>query len=231
MTARDAILAKIRRSLKVGGADDGDRRAAVAERLRVHAPGLVPARGHLPARARVDLFVTMAEAVSSTVTRVASADAVPAAIADYLRSHNLPQAIRRGADPRLAALPFADQPQLTVEVGASRGGDPVGLSHALAGVAESGTVVLTSGADNPTTLNFLPEHHLVVVRASEVVADYETVWTQVRGTWGEGQMPRNVNLITGPSRSGDIEQTILLGAHGPRSLHLIVVDDLEPTDS
>ena len=97
------------------------------------------------------------------------------------------------------------------------------MSHALAGVAESGTLVLTSGVDNPTTLNFLPETHIVALRAEDIAGDYETVWEVIRKKYGPGQMPRTVNYITGPSRSADIEQKLLLGAHGPRRLHIIVV--------
>lgn len=225
MSARDAVLSKIRRSLHAGEGDDA-RRAAVADRLAAHAAGLVPARGQGDAARRLAVFLEMAEKSAATIARLASADDVPEAVAAYLRSKNLPQAVRRGADPRLAALPFDRAPQLAVAVGPSDGRDLVGLSHAYGAVAESGTVVMVSGADNPTTLNFLPEHHLVVVRASDVAADYETVWARVRATYGDGVMPRTVNWITGPSRSGDIEQTILLGAHGPRALHLLVVDDL-----
>ncbi|MDK9695943.1 MAG: lactate utilization protein [Siculibacillus sp.] len=225
MTTREAVLGKIRRSLHTGPSDD-DRRATVAARLAAHAPGLIPARGQRDPAGRLALFFEMADKVAASSERLASADEIPAAVARYLRSKNLPQAIRRGGDPRLERLPFDREPQLAVAVGPSDGHDLAGLSHAFAGVAETGTVVLVSGPDNPTTLNFLPEHHLVVVRASEIAGDYEAVWTRVRAAFGEGGMPRALNWITGPSRSGDIEQTILLGAHGPRSLHLLVVDDL-----
>lgn len=224
MSARDTILAGIRRSLHTGG-DDATRRTTVESRLAAHAPGRIPARGGVEGAARVDLFAVMADKVGATLERLAAVDDVPAAVAAYLRSKNLPQAIRRGADPVLAGLPFESQPQLTVTIGPSDGSHLAGLSHAFAGVAETGTVVLVSGADNPTTLNFLPEHHLVVVKASEIAGDYETVWNRIRAVHGAGVMPRAVNWITGPSRSGDIEQTILLGAHGPRSLHLLVVED------
>ena len=91
-------------------------------------------------------------------------------------------------------------------------------------MAETGTLILVSGAENPTTLNFLPDNHIVVVNAKDIAGDYETVWQNLRRAYGKGQMPRTVNMVTGPSRSGDIEQTILLGAHGPRSLHIIVVN-------
>jgi L-lactate dehydrogenase complex protein LldG len=84
---------------------------------------------------------------------------------------------------------------------------------------------MVSGPDNPSTLNFLPDNHIVVVSAKDVASDYEMVWAKVRFVYGKGAMPRTVNWITGPSRSGDIEQTLLLGAHGPRRLHILVVRD------
>ena len=90
-------------------------------------------------------------------------------------------------------------------------------------MAETGTLALLSGQDNPTTLNFLPDYHLVVIDKADIVGDYETVWTRLRDRYGEAVMPRIVNFITGPSRSGDIEQKLLFGAHGPRSLHVMVV--------
>ncbi|MEZ5842016.1 MAG: lactate utilization protein, partial [Hyphomicrobiales bacterium] len=203
--------------------DDAVRRIAVAERLS-SAPGAVrPARSHIAGAARLDLFRSQAEAVGSSLARVASPGEVPAAIADYLRSQNLAPRIRRGADARLGAMPWKSVPTLEVWAGPTTGDDPVGVSYALGGAAETGTVFVTSGADNPTTLNFLPETHIVVVSASDIEGSYEEMWQKLRQTYGKGEMPRTVNLISGPSRSGDIEQTILLGAHGPKRLHLIVV--------
>ena len=103
------------------------------------------------------------------------------------------------------------------------GATPWRCSHAFAGVAETGTLVLLSGPDNPTTLNFLPDTHIVMLSADDVAGDYETVWRRLRERYGPGALPRTVNLITGPSRSADIEQTLILGAHGPRALHILVV--------
>jgi L-lactate dehydrogenase complex protein LldG len=99
------------------------------------------------------------------------------------------------------------------------------VSHAFGGVAETGTIVMVSGPENPSTLNFLPDNHIVVVSEKAITGDYETMWSKIRLSYGKGTMPRTVNWITGPSRSADIEQTILLGAHGPRRLHIVVVQD------
>ena len=90
-------------------------------------------------------------------------------------------------------------------------------------MAESGTLALLSGPDNPTTLNFLAENHFVVVFAQDVLGDMESVIARLRTAYGAGVMPRALNFVTGPSRSADIEQTLLLGAHGPRRLHIVVV--------
>ncbi|MXN66205.1 lactate utilization protein [Stappia sp. GBMRC 2046] len=223
-TSRERILAKIRTSLGRNGEDE-TRRDTVAERLSAHHKGIIPKRGQLSGKDLIDLFCKMAEGVQASVARISSPDEVPAAVSDYLRSKNLSQQVRMGADARLAAMPWKDQPNLEVMQGRAEGSEEAGVSHAFAGIAETGTLVLTSGNDNPTTINFLPEHHIAVVNAADLSGDMEAVWAKVRGKYGEGTMPRTVNLVTGPSRSADIEQTLLLGAHGPRALHVIVVEE------
>ncbi|MDQ0507180.1 LutC/YkgG family protein [Xanthobacter agilis] len=220
--SRETVLASVRRALGVTSRE-APRRQEVADRLKGHPAGVIPARGQLPPSERIALFKDMVLAAAASLDHLPSMDEVPGAIAAYLRARNLPSSLLRGTDPRLADLPWHKEPQLDVWIGASDGHQLVGLSHAFAGIAESGTVVLLSGQDNPTTLNFLPDHHLVVVDAREVDGDYETVWTRIRARFGEGALPRAVNWVTGPSRSADIEQTLLLGAHGPRSLHILLV--------
>ena len=222
-SARDDILGNIRRSLGVTG-QEAARREAVTERIGRAPKGVIPSRAQLPAAEQVDLFVREAQAALATVARVKAADEVPQAVAEYLRNHNLPAAIRRGEDPRLDAMPWG-RTALDVSRGVSEGGDLNAVSHAFGGIAESGTLALLSGPENPSTLNFLPDNHIVVVAAADVVGDYETIWGRVREAHGRGAMPRTVNFITGPSRSGDIEQTLLLGAHGPRRLHIVVVEN------
>jgi L-lactate dehydrogenase complex protein LldG len=224
MTARDLIFATLRRSLGVSGTE-APRRAAVAARLAGHPRGVVPARGQLPPQQRLDLFARMVEAAAGTIERAASAADVPVAVAALLRGLNLPLRVRHGDDPRLAALPWQSAPALEILHGPSDGHDLAAVSHAFTAVAETGTLVLTSGPDNPTTLNFLPDVHIVVVDAADIASDFETVMARLREHYGTGTMPRTVNMITGPSRSADIEQTLLLGAHGPRKLHVIVLGD------
>lgn len=221
-SSRDIVFASVRRALGATG-QEAPRRQEVADRIAGHPRGIIPARADLPPAQKIDLFKDMVRAADATLDHLASVADVPLAIATYLRERNLPLTILRGADPRLAALPWASAPNLDVWIGPSDGRQLAGLSHAFAGIAESGTVVMLSGPDNPSTLNLLPDHHLVVVEAADVAGDYETVWTRIRAAYGPGVLPRTVNWITGPSRSADIEQTLLLGAHGPRSLHVLLV--------
>ena len=223
MSARDTVLGKIRASMRVPASDEA-RRKTVADRLETTPMGIIPDRAKLPKAGQVDLFCAMAEQFGATLARVSDYKAVPAEVATYLRSRNLPAEIRMGADKRLKKAGWEAEKNLEIRHGASDGGDLAGVSHAMAGIAETGTLALASGQDNPTTINFLPEHHIVVLKASDIKGDMESVWAMLRKTQGKGEMPRAFNLITGPSRSGDIEQTILLGAHGPRALHVIVVE-------
>ena len=223
MSSRDLIFASIRRALGVTGAEE-PRRKAVADRLRDHPRGVIPKRGQLGAEERIALLLAKIEAVSGTTQRIASLDDLPAAVGDYLRAHNLPLALKRGADPVLAAAPWERASSLTVTIGATAGDDLVAISHADGAAAETGTLVLLSGPDNPTTLNFLPDNHIVVVATETVQGDYESVLAALRDRFGPDGLPRAINLVTGPSRSADIEQTLILGAHGPRRLHVILVD-------
>jgi L-lactate dehydrogenase complex protein LldG len=225
-SARDSILASIRRSLGVTG-NEAPRRKAAGDRLSQHPSGVIPARGKLAPRERVELFRRMVAAAAGTIEEIPRSDDVPGAVAAFLRAHNLPMSLRRGADPRLAAMAWDKERTLEVATGRSEGRDLVAISHAFGAAAESGTLMLVSGPDNPTTLNFLPDTHIVVVSAADVAGDYETLWQRLRERFGAGAMPRTVNLITGPSRSADIAQTLILGAHGPRRLHVMVVGEVE----
>jgi L-lactate dehydrogenase complex protein LldG len=222
MSAREKIFAGIRRSLHVTGAE-APRRAAVEARLAQHSLGIIPARGKGDEAMRLAAFRSEVLLAGATIAEVASAAETPREIARYLRESNLPALLRMGDDARLQAMPWSET---AVEVfsGPSDGNDLNAVSAAFAGVAESGTLALISGADNPTTLNFLPDNHIVVVFAEDVVGDYESVFARLRVKFGAG-LPRAVNFITGPSRSADIEQTLLFGAHGPRRLHVVVVVD------
>ena len=220
--ARDQIFGDIRARLGRGRLDADAQREA-EERLTAHRRNLVPARAAaLDHAGQVGLFISEAQAVDATVARVANAGDVPGAVADFLASQNLPAQLVMTPDPKLDAIPWDARPMLELRRGRAEDGDAAGITGAFAAIAETGTLMLISGAETPTRNNFLPDTHIVVLRASEVVACYEDGWDRLRAV---GAMPRTVNFITGPSRTGDIEQRLVLGAHGPRRLHIVLIDD------
>jgi len=189
----------------------------VEARLAAHARGPVPERAKVAGSEALVAFVARLKAASITVAEAAHIADVPRLAAEYLRANNLPARLRMGTEPELANLEWP----VEIAHGTAEGTDEVSIAKAFAGVAETGTLVLTSGPDNPTTLNFLPETEIVVIRAGDVVGGYEDAWDKVRADF-PGGLPRTVNWVSGPSRTADIEQTIVMGAHGPRRLHVIV---------
>jgi L-lactate dehydrogenase complex protein LldG len=216
--SRATVLGKIRAGLGADPADEG-RQSAVTARLAEPPRHLVPARARGSASELAALFKAALAAQGADLIGVALPEQIPGAIARYLRERGLPLRVRAGSNAYLAALPWGETPGLALESGPAEAGDTAGLSHALAGVAETGTLVLTSGPGNPVTLAFLPEAHLIVVEREAIVGSYEDALSRLAAR----ELPRTLNLVSGPSRTGDIGGKIVMGAHGPRRLAVIVV--------
>ena len=219
--ARDAILERVRRALGRTAAAPDARRNADAY-VAAHRQGPRPLMpGGLVAR-----FIQRAADMASTVERVDVPEDIPAAVARYVDALDLPPAIaeqksRRGVCwPELALLDWRGA-GLDIEARPTTGHDRLAITGCFCAIAETGTLVFTSGADTPTALTLLPDTHIAVVRGDRVVTGMEEAFALLRSE--KGAMPRAVNLISGPSRTGDIEQTIVLGAHGPFRMHLLVL--------
>jgi L-lactate dehydrogenase complex protein LldG len=226
--ARDAVLERLRLALGRRGPGATEARRAVGVRLARPEPGLIPSRAELDLEGRIRLFAAQAEAVQAIVQRMRRYDDLPDAIERYLRERNLPMRLVMAGDPLFDGLDWRRR-MLTVRRGRAEDQDAVGLTVAFAAIAETGTLMLRSGAETPTTLAFLPETSIVVLPAVRVLRAYEDGLRLLRQA--SGALPRSVNFITGPSRSGDIEQTLQLGAHGPRRLLVLVVDEPPPAES
>jgi L-lactate dehydrogenase complex protein LldG len=219
--ARDAILGRVRAALGRNAADP--RAAADAEAyIAAHRQGPRPR----PAPDLVARFLQRASDMESTVEPLADRQAIPAAVARYIEQVQLPpllasQRSRQGVCwPVFAHLDGAAA-GLGIEVRPTVGDDRLGITGAFCGIAETGTLVLLSGADTPTATTLLPDTHVAVLSARRVVAGMEEAFALIRHE--RGRLPRAINFISGPSRTGDIEQTIVLGAHGPYRVHILVV--------
>jgi L-lactate dehydrogenase complex protein LldG len=222
MSGRAAVLGAIRRALRRGELP-ADQATLLRARLTTHPRQLIPARSQVAHAQQIELFVANVEREFGTVVRVATGDAVPEAVAGYLAAQNLPSEIVIAPHPELRAMPWAERPLLRLREGRAAASDAVSVQHAFAAIAETGTLMLPSAPERPTTLNLLPDSAIIVLRTERLVGAYEDAWDLLRQEL-DG-MPRNVMLVTGPSRSADIEQALELGAHGPRRLHVVLVGD------
>ena len=212
--SRDDILGRIRRRLDRNAENAAAGRTAIDTVLARRAQGPRPA----PDADLVARFRDRSEALASTVEIVARLEAAPAAAVRYLAAHDLPRAAV--AWPQLAGLDWAGA-GLRVEARSANGDDLVGITGVFCAVAETGTLVLLSGPETPAASSLLPETHIAVVPASRIVRGMEEAFDLVRAECGE--LPRAVNFISGPSRTGDIEQTLVLGAHGPYRVHIVLL--------
>jgi L-lactate dehydrogenase complex protein LldG len=165
----------------------------------------------------VERFAAKMLEKSATLVRIGSLAEVGGEVDRFVRA--------QGAARRLCvaqALQGIAWPQdLDVQYRVALQEDETSVTPCFAAVAESGGIVTLSGPGTPSTLNFVPDNHIVIVHASQVVRHFEDMWALWRASGRS--MPRTVNIISGPSRTADIEQTIQLGAHGPRRLHILLV--------
>lgn len=222
MSAREAVMGRIRHALPRSDVEQSAAEAAVTARLSAPVANLIPARGQLDREGRVRLFAEMAAAMMADVRHLDRLEDVPAAVAAYLREHNLPQKLVLAPEPLLDQARWDSQPLLRLRRGTAEDADLVGVTLAVAAVAETGTLMLASSAERPTLLAYLPETSIVVLPADWVEGAYEQAWESIRAM--PGGVPRSVNFVTGPSRTADIAQQLELGAHGPRRLLVLIVE-------
>jgi L-lactate dehydrogenase complex protein LldG len=214
MSQRDKILARIRSAQGRGGADPAHERAAVAAQVKVHTAGPRPQSEWEP----LVRFRDRALSLSTTLDAAATVADVPLAVARYLDRNALP----RGAVcwPELLELEWGAA-GVDAVARAARGTDLVGITGAFCAIAETGTLMLLSGPRTPGAASLLPETHIAILRAERIVRSMEDAWGLLRRE--HAAVPRAVNFVSGPSRTADIEQTLVLGAHGPYRVHIVLV--------
>ena len=214
--ARARVLDAVRAAVRRDPGAAASRMEEVEARIAAHEVHVrPPVEGDLVSR-----FAEKVELVASTFVPVPGVEGVSRAVADYLEEQGLDKEIVVTTDPLLEQVRWSNEFALARR--AAEPEDRVSVTRAFAGVAETGTLVFVSDRETPTTLNFLPETHVAILARDRLVAHLEDVWALLRAE--RGHPPRTVNFITGPSRTGDIELQLELGAHGPRRLHVLLVD-------
>ena len=218
--SREAILARVAQALQAPGKDG--RGAAIQTWLKSPPQHPLPERAKAAGSNAVKAFTQHLETQGVSVTRVAKTEGVPEAVAAFLSNTHPGEPLVAGTDPWLAALPW--QPA-KLKLKPWRAGEipVVGLSRAVAGIAETGTLVLTSCADNPATLNYLPETHIAIIEAATITGSMEQAFAIARAASAPYTVPRTLALVSGASRTADVGGKLVRGAHGPKRLAVVIV--------
>lgn len=217
MSARDNILERIRRAQgRPGGAPGEVELDEVRRVIARREIGPQPSFAHTTDA--LAQFRRECDRLGTTHAPVEGEGRIPLEVARYLDANRLERRIV--AWPEFAGLDWAGA-GVAVECRPATGDDRTGLTGSFCAIAETGTVLLLCGPAAPKTPALLPETHLCVVRRSRMVETMEDAFALARREVGE--LPRATFFVSGPSRTADIEQTIVIGAHGPYRVHVIVV--------
>ncbi len=220
-TARAKIFASISQNL-ASDISDPNRRKRVMDRLRTHARNTVPSRVPQQAEARMDEFQKFCLENAMSWVEVTTLADIPVQVHAFLRDHQQPTQIKGTLEDIVSSIPWDINPLLSLTYGACTAKDVTTISGCVAAIAETGTLVVQSGRLFSIGAAFFPDNHIVIIKQSQVQAWYEQGWDIVREMSPTG-IPRHVTLISGPSRTADIEHKVQLGAHGPRRLHIIML--------
>jgi L-lactate dehydrogenase complex protein LldG len=202
--------------------------SASAERIELDCKALGSAPVPTPPATEVcEAFLINVLKNQGSVECVGNRSEVVKAIGAYLYSHFRSHRLVAGNDPRLAAMPWRDAGVLP-RFGSLEAGEPVALSFARLGVAETGAIVTWTGKANPAANNLLAEHHIVLVDTADLVPTLEQAWDRINQEMAKNGRPRGINFIAGPSSTADIEGQLVYGAHGPRKWHVILLGDVPP---
>jgi L-lactate dehydrogenase complex protein LldG len=217
--ARTEIFARVRR------ASSGAQAPAIAQELQ--GLGVAP-QAPLPSPDLNTAFLANVLNNQGTADCAGNRSEAVRAVANYLYKHFRSHRLVAGNDPHLAAMPWREAGVLP-RFGSVEAGEPVTLSYALLGVAETGAIVTFTGKASPAANNLLSEHHIVLVDSARVVANMEQAWAGINREIDRAGRPRGINFIAGPSSTGDIEGKLVYGAHGPRNWHVILIGDVPTT--
>lgn len=215
MSARENILARIREKSGRSGVASEMEMAEVRTHIGRHARGPLPS---IAMQDPVTHFIAECARLKSTTAELDGLAALPAEVARYVAANALTMRCVgwhefAGLDWAGAGITFDDRP--------ANGDDLIGLTGSFCGIGETGTLLLLGAASTPKSTALLPETHICVVRKSRIVATMEDSFALMRSEIGEP--PRATFFVSGPSRTADIEQTLVIGAHGPYRVHVILI--------
>ncbi len=224
MSSKDAILTRIREALRTPAPVPGHHASAAPAHEAGEFTHWLPAVGEDEA-ARLALFAQNAAELKAEFHLLPDAAALPQALCAYARENGWQRVATHPGVLTDATVPALGLPTLQT----TRGYNPAELERVDAGisecdalVAQTGSVLITALSAGGRTLSVLPPHHVVLARREQLIADLPAAYTLLRAKYGEA-LPSFISFITGPSRTGDIERILVLGAHGPKRLTIFCV--------
>jgi len=210
VSAREDILARVRAGRATPGREDT---------APFDTSGVLPIGAVRTAPSLTELFLAKLKHCHATHARIGTLGELPAHVAALLREQGLPLSLVLAPEPALAGLGWRDASlAVTSDLAPTKPGTVV--SCAAFAVAETGSIVLTTAGPSRPAHNLLAELHIVAIAESQIVATPEDAWRAVT----KSGIARGVVFVTGPSRTGDIEMTLELGAHGAVGLHVVLVE-------
>lgn len=217
MSSRDNILARIRKAQGRAGSNPSETELAEVRAAMAQRP-----MGPLPGIAKVTdpagQFRRECDRLGTTHTEAQARSDVPREVRRYLDAN--------GLEPRaliwheLADLDWAAE-EIVIDDRRAQGSDRTSVTTSFCAIAETGTVLLLSSPQTPKATALLPETHICLVSRARIIATMEDAFALLRREVGEP--PRATWFVSGPSRTADIEQTLVIGAHGPYRVHVILI--------
>lgn len=218
-SARTDIIARVRRATAGNGAEQ------IASQLSSLGPAPKP---DIPGAQFGELFLANVLRNQGSAICVLNKSDAAKTVAQYLYQNHRTRKLVAGNDPKLAAMPWRDGGVLP-RFGAAEDGDLASVSYARAGVVETGSILTWTGKWNPATNNLLVENHIVLVDLDDLVATMEDAWTKIDRSQEGPRRHRGINFVSGPSSTADIDFELVMGAHGPRRWHVVLIGDLPDT--
>ena len=166
-------------------------------------------------------FIAKLEKVGATVSVIDNKSELINELTRYVAKHQIQSEITISKDKEFDDYDWQDM-DVTTDYESQT--ISVSVTYAYVGIEETGTLVMLSSPESPTGMNFLADHHMVALSSTDIVKTMEDVWTLLKGE--DDELPRTINLITGPSRTADVEQEIQIGAHGPKHLHVVLIKNV-----
>jgi len=216
-----AILARIREALRLSAPAPSVEAPPDAQSRRRWLPLVGPGYEE-----QVGSFAAQAAVLKAEFFRFPSLEAAREQLAVWAReekweriathAHSLTDGLLGGsAVPRFEVAAGYDKQELEK--------CPVGVTACEALVAQTGSVLISAASAGGRALSILPPHHIVVATREQVVPDLTAAFARAREIYG-ARIPAFLSFITGPSRTGDIERILVLGAHGPKRLSIFLIE-------